>query len=46
MWGIDYRRMTRADHFDGVEDTERTVLVEVVPDSAQTARFWERLDRR
>ena len=46
LWGMDYMKVTRTDEFDGIEDTERAILVEVVPDSAQTTRFWERLDRR
>ena len=46
LWGMDYIRVTRTDEFDGVEGTERAFLVEVVPDSTQSHRFWERLDRR
>jgi len=45
MWGMDYLKVSRADEFDGVEGTERATLVEVVPDSAQTTRFWELLNR-
>ncbi len=44
LWGMDYIRVTRADEFDGVEGAARATLVEVVPDSAQTAGFWRRLD--
>jgi len=43
---MDYIRVVRTDEFDGVEGTERAFLVEVVPDSTQSHRFWERLDRR
>lgn len=46
LWGMDYIKVTRADEFDGVEDTERAVLVEIVPDSTQTTRFLELFDRR
>ncbi len=46
LWGMDYIRVTRADEFDGIEATDRAILVEVVPDSTQTTRFRERLDSR
>jgi 2-succinyl-5-enolpyruvyl-6-hydroxy-3-cyclohexene-1-carboxylate synthase len=38
-WGMDYLRVTRADEFDGVEENNKAVLVEVVPDSAQGLGF-------
>ncbi len=40
VWGMDYLRVARADEFDGVEENGRAVLVEVVPDAGQTAKFW------
>ena len=46
LWAMDYIRVTRADEFDGIEATDRAILVEVVPDSTQTTRFRERLDSR
>ena len=30
-FGMDYLRVVRADEFDGVEENERAVLLEVVP---------------
>ena len=45
LWGMDYLKVTRADEFDGVESSERAVLLEVVPDSTQTTPFWSRMDR-
>lgn len=41
VWGMDYLRVTRADEFDGVEENERAVLIEVVPDEGQTRRIRE-----
>ena len=43
MWGMGYLKVTRADQFDGVEVSDRAVLVEVVPDEEQTRRFLGRL---
>lgn len=45
LWGMDYLKVTRADEFDGPGDLDRTILIEVLPDASQSARFWERLDR-
>jgi 2-succinyl-5-enolpyruvyl-6-hydroxy-3-cyclohexene-1-carboxylate synthase len=38
-WGMDYLRVTRADGFDGVAETGKATLLEVVPDEAQTVGF-------
>ncbi|MFD2255883.1 thiamine pyrophosphate-binding protein [Luteolibacter algae] len=38
-WGMDFQRVCRVDEFDGVMAFERAVMLEVVPDSAQTAAF-------
>jgi 2-succinyl-5-enolpyruvyl-6-hydroxy-3-cyclohexene-1-carboxylate synthase len=40
-WGMDYLRVTRADEFDGVEENNKAVLVEVVPDQAQGMGFMK-----
>lgn len=45
LWDMDYLKVFRADEFDGIEDTERAVLVEVLPNGPQTTQLWERLDR-
>ena len=39
MWGMAYLRISDREGFDGLEAGERTLLVEVVPDEDQTARF-------
>ena len=43
LWGMDYQKITRTDEFDGIENSERATLVEVVPDVSQTRKLWERL---
>lgn len=39
MWGMDYCRLERREDFDALEAGDRTLLVEVVPDEAQTTGF-------
>lgn len=41
LWGMDYLRVRRADDFDALQPGTRPVLLEVVPDAEQTARFWQ-----
>lgn len=42
MWGMDYVRVEGMEGFD-FEPGEKTTVVEVIPDSRQTALFWEKL---
>lgn len=39
-WGMDYLRMKRVDEFDGVEESDRATLLEVVVDDGQTKAFF------
>jgi 2-succinyl-5-enolpyruvyl-6-hydroxy-3-cyclohexene-1-carboxylate synthase len=41
LWGMDFLRVSRADEFDGIESEGRAVLLEIVPDPAQTAKFHD-----
>lgn len=45
LWGMDHLRVRRADDFDRFEEGSRTVLLEVLPDAAQTTAFWAAWDR-
>ena len=45
LWGMDHLRVRRADDFDGFEPGGRPVLLEILPDPEQTARFWADWDR-
>jgi 2-succinyl-5-enolpyruvyl-6-hydroxy-3-cyclohexene-1-carboxylate synthase len=38
-FGLNHQRVTRADEFDGVEDGGKALLLEVVPDAAQSRNF-------
>lgn len=42
MWGMDYFRVDGIEAFD-FEPGEKTTVVEIRPDSRQTAMFWEKL---
>jgi 2-succinyl-5-enolpyruvyl-6-hydroxy-3-cyclohexene-1-carboxylate synthase len=45
LWGMDHLRIHRADDFDAFAPGNRPVLLEIIPDPAQTARFWADWDR-
>ena len=38
-WGMDHLRVTRTDEFDGAGGDGKAVLLEIVPDAAQTRAF-------
>ena len=40
MWGMHYTQVRGIEDFD-FEPAAKTIMVEVVPDERQTARFWE-----
>ncbi len=40
LWNMDHLRIQRVDDFDRFEESERCVLLELVPDEKQTAEFW------
>jgi 2-succinyl-5-enolpyruvyl-6-hydroxy-3-cyclohexene-1-carboxylate synthase len=40
LWGMDHLRIRTVDDFDKFESSEKTLLLEIVPDSAQTTAFW------
>lgn len=39
LWGMDYLKIPDREGFDALETGEKTLLVEIVPDAGQTARF-------
>ncbi|MGB2090546.1 MAG: 2-succinyl-5-enolpyruvyl-6-hydroxy-3-cyclohexene-1-carboxylic-acid synthase [Akkermansiaceae bacterium] len=41
MWGMNYARVQGIEDFE-FEPSEKTTLIEIVPDSQQTAQFWEK----
>ena len=42
MWGMDYVRVDGIENFD-IEPSEKTTVVELIPDVKQTKLFWEQL---
>jgi 2-succinyl-5-enolpyruvyl-6-hydroxy-3-cyclohexene-1-carboxylate synthase len=40
MWGMRYLRIEREDDFDQLEPGKTPLLVEIIPDNAETERFW------
>ena len=40
MWGMDYLRIESREGFDDLEAGEKTLLVELTPDSGETAQFY------
>lgn len=40
MWNMDYLRIGNREGFDSLEASEKTLLVEVIPDAAETAQFY------
>lgn len=45
LWGMKHIRITNADDFDKLDQDDETVLLEVLPDAAQTQEFWAAWDR-
>jgi 2-succinyl-5-enolpyruvyl-6-hydroxy-3-cyclohexene-1-carboxylate synthase len=46
LWGIDHLRVRTADDFDALDPRDGgSLLLEIQPDAAQTARFWQDWDR-
>ncbi len=45
LWGMKHIRITNADDFDLIEQSDETVLLEVLPDAKQTESFWKAWDR-
>jgi 2-succinyl-5-enolpyruvyl-6-hydroxy-3-cyclohexene-1-carboxylate synthase len=45
LWGMEHLRIRRADDFDRFVPGAKPVLLEIVPDPDQTARFWAECDR-
>lgn len=45
LWGMAHLRIRRADDFDAFEPGAQPILLEVLPDAAQTARFWAEWDK-
>ncbi len=45
LWGMNHLRIRTVDDFDRFESGERTLLLEIVPDAAQTTAFWAAWDR-
>lgn len=45
LWNMDHVRVRTVDDFDKFEAGEKTLLLEIVPDEAQTAAFWAAWDR-
>ncbi|RYD22931.1 MAG: 2-succinyl-5-enolpyruvyl-6-hydroxy-3-cyclohexene-1-carboxylic-acid synthase, partial [Verrucomicrobiaceae bacterium] len=44
LWNMDHVRVRTVDDFDKFESGEKTLLLEIVPDEAQTAAFWAAWD--
>ena len=45
LWAMDHLRVRTADDFDKFEAGEKTLLLEIIPDAAQTTAFWAAWDR-
>jgi len=45
LWGMRHLRIRTVDDFDPCESGEKTLLLEIVPDAAQTTSFWAAWDR-
>ncbi len=45
LWDMNHLVVRTIDDFDPFEPGEKTLLLEVIPDEEQTARFWEAWDR-
>ena len=45
LWGMNHLRIRTVDDFDKFEPGDKTLLLEIVPDAAQTTAFWAAWDR-
>lgn len=45
LWNMDHLRIRTVDDFDHFAAGEKTLLLEIVPDTAQTTAFWAAWDR-
>lgn len=45
LWGMNHLRIRTVDDFDRLEPGGKTLLLELVPDHAQTSAFWSAWDR-
>jgi len=45
IWGLGHLRIHTADDFDALESAPDNLLLEIMPDPHQTARFWRDWDR-
>ena len=45
LWGMAHLRIRTLDDFDKFATGDRTLLMEIIPDPAQTASFWAAWDR-
>lgn len=46
MWGMNYLRIENDTGFDALEPGETPLLVEILPDAAESAAFWQAWDAR
>lgn len=45
LWGMNHLRIRTVDDFDQFQSSDKTLLLEIVPDAAQTTAFWAAWDR-
>lgn len=45
LWKMNHLQIHTVDDFDKLEPTEKTTLLEIIPDTKQTAAFWTAWDR-
>jgi 2-succinyl-5-enolpyruvyl-6-hydroxy-3-cyclohexene-1-carboxylate synthase len=45
LWGMAHLRVRTADDLDAIETSGNNLLLEVIPDTRQTAAFWKDWDR-
>jgi 2-succinyl-5-enolpyruvyl-6-hydroxy-3-cyclohexene-1-carboxylate synthase len=45
LWGMNHLRVRTVDDFDRFEAGPKTLLLEIIPDTAQTTAFWAAWDR-
>jgi 2-succinyl-5-enolpyruvyl-6-hydroxy-3-cyclohexene-1-carboxylate synthase len=45
LWGMDHLRIRTVDDFDQFQSGEKTLLLEIIPDTRQTTAFWEAWER-
>ncbi len=41
LWGMDHLRIRTSDDFDQLDPGDRPLLLEIIPDPAQTDAFWK-----